>query len=232
MSPGEPHQLTSHRLEHVIMEQPRTTPLAARTATTARRLPLLLATVFATALVGCTEGSELTGPVTTQTDSTTVTPPPPPPPPPTPSGFTGAWAVTNWSKSGITGGTTEVRGWAEELTMSYDVNLGVPGRGVPRRTATYQVVAPATGTVRFDWEYTGFHAYFRAFATLRVLSGSSTNVLVNNASAGGHSFTFRGSSSIAVAQGQPLRFEVGGENYDSNSRLRGSLRITGFRFIE
>lgn len=228
MGPGEPSQLTSHPPEHVIMEQPRTTPLTARTATTARRLPLLLATIFAAALVGCTEGSALVGPVTNQTDSTRVTPPPPPPP----SGFTGAWAVTNWSKSGITGGTTEVRGWAEELTMSYDVNLGVPGRGVPRRTATYQVVAPTTGTVRFDWEYTGFHAYFRAFATLRVLSGSVSNTLVNNASAGGHSFTFRGSSSMAVTQGQPLRFEIGGENGDSNSRLRGSLRITGFRVIE
>lgn len=146
----------------------------------------------------------------------------------TAEGFVGPWAAANWSDSGMAGGSTTITGTADSLALSYDVNLATRG-GVSRRTAVFQVDAPRSGTVAFDWEYTGYHAIFRAFAELRARSASSSNVLVDNASTS-NTFSFTGSTSIAVTQGQPLTFEMGGSNFDRDTRLRGTVTITNFRF--
>jgi len=143
-------------------------------------------------------------------------------------GFVGAWAAANWSDSGITGGTTTITGTADSLALSYNVNLDTRG-GVSRRTAIFQVDVSTSGTVAFDWEYTGYHAFFRPFAELTARSGNASNVLVNNESTRS-SFSFTGSTSIAVTQGQPLTFEMGGSNFDRDTRLRGTVTITNFRF--
>ncbi len=146
-------------------------------------------------------------------------------------GFTGNWSMAKWSKSEIQGGTTSINGTAAELILSYNVDLGSSGTGVSRRTAIFQVKVPSSGIVMFDWKYTGFHAFFRSFGELTVRSGSASSVLVDDQATGGQSFTFSGSTSIDVTKGQTLEFEVGGRNFDSNSRLRGDVTITSFRLI-
>lgn len=140
-------------------------------------------------------------------------------------GFEGGWAVSNWSQTGITGGTTSVNGSAEELSMIYNVNLGNPGGGVSKRTAVFRVTAPENGTIEFDWLYTGFHAFFRPVAELYVRTGSESGELVNG---GASSFEFMGSVSIDVTEGETLEFEVGGSNFDSNSQIRGEVTLTNF----
>lgn len=145
-------------------------------------------------------------------------------------GFTGSWSVENWSKSEIEGGTTSIDGSADSLMLSYNVNLDT-NSGVSQRTAIYEVEVPTSGTVEFDWEYTGFHSFYNAFAELTVRSGSTTNVLVGDDDSIFSSFTFMGSASIAVTEGDSLQFEVGGSNFDEDTRLRGEVKIKGFELI-
>lgn len=145
-------------------------------------------------------------------------------------GFTESWSVENWSQSGIEEGTTSINGSADSLMLSYNVNLD-SNSGVSHRTAIFEVVVPSSGTVAFDWEYTGFHSFFRAFAELTVRSGSASNVLVDDDDSIFSSFTFMGSTSIAVTEGDSLQFEVGGSNFDKDTRLKGDVKIKGFRLI-
>lgn len=145
-------------------------------------------------------------------------------------GFYGGWSVDNWSSSGITGGTTSFdpqSGATNELLVGYDVNLGNPGPGVTARFATFEVEAPTSGTVTFDWEYTGFHAFSAANARLSFLAGGTTSEEVNTSTF--DSFSFSGTTSLAVTAGQVFAVEVGGDNFDSNSRLAGSVRLSNFR---
>lgn len=179
---------------------------------------LLLLTLFALTFTACDSGV-LTGP---NDDTDAIDPN-------TGEGFVGPWTAANWSDSGITGGTTDITGTADSLALSYNVNLDTRS-GVSRRTAVFHVEVPTSGTVAFDWEYTGYHAFFRAFAELTARSGSSTNGLVHNASTRS-TFSFTGSTSIAVTQGQPLTFEMGGSNFDRDTRLLGTVTITNFRFL-
>lgn len=141
-------------------------------------------------------------------------------------GFEGGWALENWSQSGILGGSTTMAGSAEQLSMIYNVDLGNPGGGVSERTAIFSIVVPESGIVEFDWLWTGFHAFFRARGELRVKSESETIELQNEGAAA--SFEFMGSGSIEVTEGETLEFEVGGSNFDSNSRLRGEVILTNF----
>ena len=123
------------------------------------------------------------------------------------TGFTGAYQADNWSGTrmcgaacwttpGITGGTTTIdpaEGASEPLTLSYDVDLGNPGSGVSQRTATFSAIATGTGTVSFDWAYTGFHAFFQANAELTVFAetgGGTTEIVEVDEAAGGNSFSF------------------------------------------
>jgi len=144
-------------------------------------------------------------------------------------GFVGNWAASNWTKTGIQDGNTTVTGSADSLFLAYSVNLNHISAGVSPRTATYRVTAPNSGTVAFDWEYTGYHAYFHAFAELRVRAGSESTIMFDDTSRG--HFTFTGSTSIAVRQGDSLEFQIGGRNADSDSRLDGSVKITNFRLL-
>jgi uncharacterized protein YjdB len=142
----------------------------------------------------------------------------------------GSVVMTNFS--GPVGGSTSISpasGEANEADFSYDVNLGNPGGGVSVRTATFSVVAQESGTVTFDWLYTGFHAFAAVNAELTVFAeraaGTTTVVEIDQA-AGGNSFTFSGTSTIQVEAGKPFGIIVGGSNFDSNSRLRGTVTIS------
>jgi hypothetical protein len=121
-------------------------------------------------------------------------------------------------------------------TFSYSIDLnsspgtGCCGNGVSFRTWTFQAIAPATGTLTFQWHYSGFHAFFAVNALFQVFSGANIVTLYNppqqnccNSPSAG--FDITGTYSIQVTAGQAFGFTVGGSNGDSNSFLGGELSI-------
>lgn len=143
-------------------------------------------------------------------------------------GFVGDFGLQRWTENGIPQGTT-FREHPTQVTsvaaFGYDVNLGNPGPGVFRRTTRFQMVSPVTGRIGFDWEYSGFHAFFQAQAYFAAFSSVQTFVMVNDETVSGN-FARSGSLTIDVVAGQPFGFELGGKNGDSNSRLRGRFTVS------
>jgi hypothetical protein len=149
----------------------------------------------------------------------------------------GSYAVDNWSNTGISGGTTamsieresacetiEVCEIATATNIEYKVSLS--GGGVSFRTVQYRVQVPTSGTVTFDWEYTGHHRWYLPVAYLRFIGKSATTV-VNDSTYRG--FAFSGTISIEVESGGEFIVELGGSNYDSTSVIEGNVRLTNFR---
>ncbi|MGI9628279.1 MAG: Ig-like domain-containing protein, partial [Longimicrobiales bacterium] len=138
--------------------------------------------------------------------------------------------------TGPVGGAPGFVGDRREAAFSYDIDLGEPGPGVSRRTATFAMVAPRSGPVSFDWTYTGFHAFQNVNAELTLFADINigqpqttrmTSPLVDR-TAGGNSFTFSGSATIDVEAGALFGITVGGRNQDTNSKLQGTVTITKF----
>jgi hypothetical protein len=149
-------------------------------------------------------------------------------------GFRGPYALDQWTASGITGGSTSILPIVAETDtawFAYTVNLGNPGQGVSHRTATFSATAARSGTVTLDWQYTGYHAFFLTNATLVAFaahaSGAPTEVVeINQEAPGG--FSFSGSTTIDVEAGQTFGVTIGGRNFDSDSRLNGTLKVFNF----
>jgi hypothetical protein len=115
---------------------------------------------------------------------------------------------------------------------TFGYNLVLAG-GVPESTWTFSDNAATTGTLTFNWQYTGFHAFYEVTALLQVFSGSNTVTLysagpVDCCSSPSGGFNVQGAATIAVTAGQPFGFTVGGSNFDGNSVLNGTLYITNF----
>lgn len=158
-------------------------------------------------------------------------------------GFIGAYQMQNWTAIASNGGTTAITppgGLTQCATFGYNINLnsnpatGCCGGGVSLRTWTFQTTAANTGTATFQWHYTGFHTYFAVTALFHAFSGNATPITlysagpVNCCTSPSNGFDVSGIGSIAVTQGMPFGFIVGGSNGDSNSQLNGTLTITNF----
>lgn len=149
------------------------------------------------------------------------------------AGFTGPYAVSNWTSSGITGGTTTklpVSGDSTTGTFGYNVTLA--GGGVSLRLADFALASSSvTGSVTFDYTYTGNHRYFQAAVDFNTLSGATSTSIINNVTTSGN-FSFSGSSSFIAQAGQSFRFRIGGKNNDSDSHIDGTLTISNIKFYD
>ncbi len=154
--------------------------------------------------------------------------------------FRGPYELQNWSAT-ATGGTTTITpssGPANQASFAYKINLGNPGGGVPTKTYTYQEIAPVTGTISFNWHYTGFHAFFQVTAKFQTFADGPggppsrvTNTLysagpVNCCTSPSGGFNVQGTTTLNVTQGQLFGFILSGSNFDSNSQLIGTLTIS------
>ena len=150
------------------------------------------------------------------------------------TGFTGPYAVSNWTSSGILGGTTTklpASGDSASGTFGYNVTLA-PGSGVSLRLVDFALAnSSVTGSVTFDYTYTGNHRYFQAAVDFNTLSGATSTSIVNNVATSG-SFSFSGSSSFIAIAGQSVRFRIGGKNNDSDSHIDGTLTISNIKFYD
>ena len=144
--------------------------------------------------------------------------------------FSGVYDLSNWTNDGIPEGTTSMA--CETLDYSYEVNLGVPGDGVPAREAGLSISIERTGTATFDWTYTGNHASFLAFTGLTVDmingDGTTTTTLVPYEPTVGF-FSFSGTATIPVTMGSIVEVRPRGQNVDSISQIFGTVTMSNFR---
>jgi hypothetical protein len=153
---------------------------------------------------------------------------PPEPPPPAVDLFSGAYAIENWTNSGILDGTTSIDpASGEPTTAAFSYNVPDAGcySGREFRTTTFEVPVPTSGVVTFDWVYTGFHAWYQANAFLRFFVDGEELLAVNRQTVSG-TFTLSGSATITVSGPGTFGIEIGGKNYDTDCTLRGTLTIT------
>lgn len=151
--------------------------------------------------------------------------------------FEGPYALSEWTNGGVPGGTTTIsEGACTVLAYSYDVDLGNPGDGVPFGTqGVFSGTIDRSGTLTFDYELAGFHAFFQAFAGISVdveLGGATETFEVVPDDEVSGPFTLTGSASIPVEAGATVTVRIIGDNSDSNSVVNGTLTLTNWQVAE
>ena len=116
-----------------------------------------------------------------------------------------------WSKNGP-GTTSESKGTNTSIE-TFDYSL--KGRSVwQKQTWEFSAIAPYTGTLSFDWDYSGFHAWYRAYfnvAAFTTLTNGRTNkVLINQNGFG--PLVKNGTVSFQIEKGKKFGFTIQGKN--------------------
>jgi uncharacterized repeat protein (TIGR01451 family) len=141
-------------------------------------------------------------------------------------GFTGPYELQNWSAAGP--GTTTITpssGTASSAAFGY----ALTGSSVHSpQSWTFSVPAVADGTASFNWQYSGYHAYFQAVAGLQAFAdGPSGRTIVtlraSQPSSGG--FSAGGLTSIAVHGGYSFGVIASGSNNDQDLQLNGTITV-------
>lgn len=92
-------------------------------------------------------------------------------------------------------------------------------------------VADESGDYTFNWNYSGYHAFFNVRAFLRAAGPSDSALLVNEGpanccSAPSGGFNYSGTYTFTNVQaGDRLDFYFGGSNGDSDARMFGTLAL-------
>ena len=129
-----------------------------------------------------------------------------------------------WSITGP--GTTSATQNGNTTDLTYHINRG---NNFAAQTWIASAVATTSGDYAFDWNYSGFHAYYQVTAFLEALPGgflySAGPQNCCTSPSGGFNvdgtFTFTN-----VMAGNSIGFRFGGDNYDSNNQLGGTLTLT------
>ncbi len=138
-------------------------------------------------------------------------------------GAASALTLDTWTLSGP--GTTSVGGTTLAPEFSYDLNPA----GYGTVTYTAQTTVLDSGFYQFDWDYSGFHAWFAVEAFLKTINPASTLVDVgpaNCCSAPSGGFSYTGTEGFAVTAGDVIGFTFGGSNSDANNVLAGTLQVS------
>lgn len=145
-----------------------------------------------------------------------------------------------WSGSGnVTAGpalTTSVDadGTAGAAVFSYDNNApGSSGSGAGANLE-FSTTASRSGPLTLQYEYIGFHAFFQVRVGLEafVFDGESTTLVplvdagpANCCTTPSNGFFYSGDVTLTVSAGDTYGFRMTGSNFDSNSRLQGTLTV-------
>jgi hypothetical protein len=136
-----------------------------------------------------------------------------------------------WSGSGpggqvVSDGTTSAPQFHYDLTRASD--------DFAARSWSFTAVASSSGSITLPYDYRGSHAYFDVTVHLEAVvihDGESTSkTLVNDGPvncctppSGG--FHYTGTTSLDVQAGDTYGFTFGGNNFDYNNRLQGTLTV-------
>ena len=137
---------------------------------------------------------------------------------------TASAGVLEWDIRGA--GSTSSEQDGATSTLRYD--LQGPAVYSPQ-TWNAVTFADTAGDYSFNWDYSGYHAFFLVTAFLNAASPSGSAQLVNagpavccSAPSGG--FRYTGTYTFTnVAAGDRLSFNFGGRNGDSDARMFGTL---------
>ncbi len=161
--------------------------------------------------------------------------------------FTGPQTVGAQSWTGTGPGTVSATvNTADSVTLKYDFNyspteniVNIDGHSVfPWQQWTYSTTAVSSGLYSFNWQYSGEHYVFNAYAKLEAFAnGPSGEVVVplipyvsytgNYGNVNGP-FIFYGSGTLTLTPGYTWGVRPAGYNYDSNLALHGTLTLTPY----
>jgi hypothetical protein len=148
------------------------------------------------------------------------------------TGFSGPYTPELWESCGIKDGTTLIEG--EDFgTCRFSYKVSLHGGGVPKRLARFRVKADATGIISFDYRYEIYHAWFDVHARFFVSTEGVDvkqvlRVLKFHGPGSVGPKTFTGSVAMHVTRGAMFTLAIGGSNFDSDSRLEGTLTLSNF----
>lgn len=158
-------------------------------------------------------------------------------------GFTDGFEITNWERTEIlatdqvvSDGFTDMfqsdlAGAAQSAEFSYDVSL--PGGGVSNRTADFTITLANDAEITFDWEFTGMHAWWQAFAEFRIIVNDEVIESPVDLTTTSGGYFFNGfDQQVNVKAGDKFGFRIGGQNFDSTSTLKGTLIVSNFRVVQ
>ncbi len=158
-------------------------------------------------------------------------------------GFTDGFEVTNWENTeilatdqvvsdGITGMfQSDLNGAAQSVEFTYDVSL--PGGGVSNRTADFTITLANDAEITFDWEFSGMHAWWQAFAEFRVIVNDEVIESPVDLFTTSGGYFFNGfDQKVNLQAGDKFGFRIGGQNFDSTSLLNGKLIVSNFRVVQ
>ena len=158
-------------------------------------------------------------------------------------GFTDGFEIANWENTEIlatdqvvSDGFTDMfqsdlDGAAQSAEFTYNVSL--PGGGVSNRTADFTITLANDAEITFDWEFTGMHAWWQAFAEFRIIVNDEVieSPVDLTTTSGGYFFSGF-DQQVNVKAGDKFGFRIGGQNFDSTSTLNGKLIVSNFRVVQ
>jgi hypothetical protein len=158
-------------------------------------------------------------------------------------GFTDGFEIANWENTEIlatdqvvSDGFTDMfqsdlDGAAQSAEFTYDVSL--PGGGVSNRTADFTITLANDAEITFDWEFTGMHAWWQAFAEFRIIVNDEVIESPVDLTTTSGGYFFNGfDQQVNVKAGDKFGFRIGGQNFDSTSTLNGKLIVSNFRVVQ
>jgi hypothetical protein len=161
--------------------------------------------------------------------------------------YTGPQTVGAQSWTGAGPGTVSATvNKADSVTLKYDFNystneaiVNIDGHSVfPWQQWTYSTTAVSSGVYSFNWQYSGDHNYFNAYAKLEAFAnGPNGEVVVplipyvsytgNYGNVSGP-FTLYGNATLTLTPGYAWGVRPAGYNYDYFRSLQGTLTLTPY----
>lgn len=139
-----------------------------------------------------------------------------------------ASAAPIWSSSGPgTVVTTDADiGDDQEAQFTYLLNPA----GFSTRSWEFTTTATSTGQVTINYNWAGFHAFFRVTTRLETIDANGDTTIiadgpVNCCTPPSGGFNYSGQVVLDVVAGQPYGFRLSGSNFDSNNQLGGTFTI-------
>jgi len=136
-------------------------------------------------------------------------------------------ALSSWSKTGITSGTTHITGQGNSsawLNLGYIVSTP---SSASYRTADYTAIAPWTGSVQIDYMYYAEHSFFQDRYVIQTIGNTVTTIL-DDTDFDTQGRDASGTVTIQVTSGQPFGFRLGGSHSDGTGEMAATLNIFNF----